>query len=223
MRSQELNKELLDLVNENYQDFLGLGSSLTGGDEKVEEVRLGLLSFRREVDGLREMVTVRKQSIEQLLAERRRIADEIRVGKLLLELEAQLEDLESSLRITTDDRTALSDGDELEISDSADSDEDSSRGTIAVAMLRRRAHQLVAVKRLWSKLNAAHPFLQLQEPRLQKIRETLLLDLKTALVDISKPGAKSSNGHVKILALYRMLEEPAAALLVVKDHSQKSK
>jgi hypothetical protein len=46
-RSQLLNKELLDLVNSNYQDFLNLGNSLHGGEEKVEEVRIGLLGFRK--------------------------------------------------------------------------------------------------------------------------------------------------------------------------------
>ena len=38
-RSQLLSKELLDLVNENYESFLGLGEGLRGGKEKVEDVR----------------------------------------------------------------------------------------------------------------------------------------------------------------------------------------
>ena len=42
-RSQGLSKELLDLVNTNYEQFLSLGSDLKGGEEKVEDVRVGLL------------------------------------------------------------------------------------------------------------------------------------------------------------------------------------
>ncbi|KAI5299268.1 hypothetical protein KEM56_003373 [Ascosphaera pollenicola] len=38
--SRSLAAELLDLVNANYQSFLHLGTALTGGDEKCEEVRL---------------------------------------------------------------------------------------------------------------------------------------------------------------------------------------
>ncbi|KAG4441728.1 hypothetical protein IFR05_002807, partial [Cadophora sp. M221] len=36
-RSQALSKELLDLVNTNYEQFLSLGSDLKGGEEKVED------------------------------------------------------------------------------------------------------------------------------------------------------------------------------------------
>ncbi len=39
-RSQALSKELLDLVNTNYEQFLSLGSDLRGGEEKVEDVRV---------------------------------------------------------------------------------------------------------------------------------------------------------------------------------------
>ncbi|KAI7597069.1 hypothetical protein KC319_g23288, partial [Hortaea werneckii] len=44
-RSQQLNQELLDLVNSNYESFLDLGQSLRGGEEKVEGVRVGGLGF----------------------------------------------------------------------------------------------------------------------------------------------------------------------------------
>ena len=32
-------------MNANYEDFLGLGGQLKGGEERVEEVRLGVLGF----------------------------------------------------------------------------------------------------------------------------------------------------------------------------------
>ena len=54
-------------MNEKYQDFLSLGSSLRGGEDKIEEVRLGLLGFRRDVEGLRDMVEERRKEVEGLL------------------------------------------------------------------------------------------------------------------------------------------------------------
>ena len=69
--SSSLNKELLDLVNENYTDFLSLGSTLKGGEEKVEEVRVGLLGFQRDVNGIKAAVTNRKEEVRGLVGERK--------------------------------------------------------------------------------------------------------------------------------------------------------
>ncbi|KAI1580492.1 COG2 multi-domain protein [Pyrenophora tritici-repentis] len=80
-RSQLLSKELLDLVNSNYQDFLNLGNSLHGGEEKVEEVRVGLLGFRKEVDGLMEVVGSREEEVKELLDERRDVRRKIEQAK----------------------------------------------------------------------------------------------------------------------------------------------
>ena len=63
-RSQQLNQQLLDLVNSNYQDFLGLGSSLKGGDEKVEEIRVGLLGFQKDVEGIRTNIEQREEDVK---------------------------------------------------------------------------------------------------------------------------------------------------------------
>ncbi|KAI2476566.1 COG2 multi-domain protein [Pyrenophora tritici-repentis] len=88
-RSQLLSKELLDLVNSNYQDFLNLGNSLHGGEEKVEEVRVGLLGFRKEVDGLMEVVGSREEEVKELLDERRDVRRKIEY-RLVLGLEKEL-------------------------------------------------------------------------------------------------------------------------------------
>ncbi|RMZ68104.1 hypothetical protein GMOD_00004289 [Pyrenophora seminiperda CCB06] len=82
-RSQLLSKELLDLVNSNYQDFLNLGNSLNGGEEKVEEVRVGLLGFRKEVDGLVDVVGSREEEVKKLLGERRDVRRKIETGRRL--------------------------------------------------------------------------------------------------------------------------------------------
>jgi hypothetical protein len=84
-----LSKELLDLVNSNYQDFLNLGNSLNGGEEKVEEVRVGLLGFRKEVDGLKKVVDEREQEVGSLLEERRDARVKIELGRRLIDYDAR--------------------------------------------------------------------------------------------------------------------------------------
>jgi hypothetical protein len=49
-RSRELEKELVELVNRDYADFVGLGGALSGGDSKVVDLKMGLLGFRREIE-----------------------------------------------------------------------------------------------------------------------------------------------------------------------------
>lgn len=52
LRSKDLETELMELVNSDYVDFVGLGSSLNGGERKVEDLKMGLWSFRRDVEGV---------------------------------------------------------------------------------------------------------------------------------------------------------------------------
>lgn len=84
--SQTLNKELLDLVNENYQDFLSLGSVLKGGEEKVEEVRVGLLGFQRDVAAIQAKVEARRKEVESLLQEKKRYRMKANIAKALLDI-----------------------------------------------------------------------------------------------------------------------------------------
>lgn len=51
-RSKDLEKELVELVNRDYVDFVGLGSSLSGGDGRVEDLKMGLWGFKRDIEGV---------------------------------------------------------------------------------------------------------------------------------------------------------------------------
>jgi len=95
--SQSLNKELVDLVNDNYQDFLTLGRTLRGGDEKVEDIRVGLLVFQRDVAGLKVKLDTRRETVQAMLNEKRIVMTEIEKGRLLLDIAGRLEALERQL------------------------------------------------------------------------------------------------------------------------------
>ncbi|MCJ1398872.1 hypothetical protein MMC11_002073 [Xylographa trunciseda] len=220
-RSQELNKELLDLVNDNYQDFLGLGGSLRGGEEKVEEVRVGLLGFKREVDTLKDKVEGRRKEVEGLLAERRAITKQVRSGRALLEVDSRLEDLEERLMVGSNGavNTAV-DGDEDDFSASEseeESDEDTPGNAIPLSRLRRRAQQFLYIKRLFTKIGAEHPFLIKQEERMMRIRQTILLDLSSALLQASGQDDSSKKRTLNIMAIYRDMGESGDALTALRE------
>ncbi|EAA58882.1 hypothetical protein AN8226.2 [Aspergillus nidulans FGSC A4] len=142
---QLLSRELLDLVNENYQDFLSLGSALEGGEEKVEQVRVGLLAFQRDVQSIRDKVEARQREVAGLLNEKKRLRANANIGCALLEFADRIEELEKRLMIgeqTPQEKPAeLSDTDSdfLE-SEDEDETEDEDRGD--------NAPPLVSLKRL---------------------------------------------------------------------------
>lgn len=179
-RSQLLNKELLDLVNGNYEEFLSLGGDLKGGEEKVEGVTVGLLGFQREVDGIKKGVRERADEVGALVKERKAIRRDVAIGRSLLELHEQIGELERSLEIipTTDEDLEEDDEDDENTDDLAAG---SSTPVIPLKRLQRHATQYILITRLMDRIGTSHPFLISQGSRLEKIGSTLLLDLSAAL------------------------------------------
>ena len=198
---------------------MSLGSSLHGGEEKVEEVRLGLLGFKKDVEGLKGQIKERKDEVEGLVEERKRIRTEVQVGRSLLDVDQRLNELEGSLIIVPDKPTQNGDHDEdeAEPSDSdEDSDEDGSRG-MPVSRLRRHMQQYVYIKRMVARIGPEHPFLQTQEERVLRLKQTVLLDLNSALKQTSGTTEEDKERLLKILAIYRDMGEPEEVLKVLRD------
>ena len=220
-RSQLLTKELLDLVNSNYQDFLGLGSSLKGGDEKVEEVRVGLLGFRKEVEGARKSVLGKEEEVQKLVDERVEVRKQIAFGRQLLDVEAKLSVLEEQLMVESAGKSeTAANGDAVDISDSeetSDEDEDETRQFMSISKLRKHVHQYLLIRKLSEGIGTGHPFLVAQEPRLIKLRNTLLLDLSTALRQAKGAGAAGLDRTMKIMGIYRHMDEATEAVKVLKS------
>ncbi|MCJ1310696.1 hypothetical protein MMC25_004362 [Agyrium rufum] len=239
-RSQELNKELLDLVNDNYQEFLTLGSRLKGGDEKIEEVRLGVLGFRGDVEGLKDKVRERKDEVEGLVEERRRIGVQMRTGRRLLEVGERVEELERKLMVVgggpiTGKKTNVGtsaaeegmeddqelDGDlDLSSSNEDDSeeeeDDDLEGNAIPIGRLTRRVEQYNDINRLIDKIGPEHPFLVSLEERIIRIRQTLLLDLRTALGAKGEWKKRDKERMLKVVKLYGDMGEADEALRVLQ-------
>lgn len=208
---------MLDLVNENYQDFLSLGGSLQGGEEKIEEVRLGLLGFKRDVGALKDKVGAKQKEVEGLVTERKAIREDIQLGRTLLDIDQRLQDLEERLMISLSKPTESPEDDEnvSESSDGENISEDERSDGISISRLQGHAQQYLCVTKLRDKIGMDHPFLVKQQGRVTRLRNTILLDLSSAL----KQSVKSMNQErtMKILAIYRDMDEAEEATKTLKD------
>lgn len=54
-------------MNRDYAAFIGLGSSVKGGEQRVEDLKMGLLGFRREVEGVVGMLVKAREEVEREL------------------------------------------------------------------------------------------------------------------------------------------------------------
>jgi hypothetical protein len=226
-RSQALSKELLDLVNTNYEQFLSLGSDLKGGEEKIENVRVGLLGFKRGVDDVRSKVRERKLEVGGLLGEKKEIGREIALGRKLLEIDARLEELEDRLMVASLGRSVNAGENaswtESDEEDEEEEEEEDSLNTQAAigGSGTKKLHALVVDCRHVEQLSASvlgnHSFLIAQESRLERIRNTILLDLSTALKQAVSMGEAGTTRLVKILNIYQDFEAGHEAVKVLKD------
>ncbi|KAK6375801.1 hypothetical protein LTS17_007623 [Exophiala oligosperma] len=191
--SQTLNKELVDLVNDNYQDFLSLGSTLSGGEERIEDIRLGLLGFQREVKAIRDKVDTRRNEVADLLKQKKALKQDTGIARSLLEIAERLEQLEEKLNITSirsanttesnghgNANDAWSEGWTESMNYDSDDDYESDDKSIP-PRLRRRVEEFLILKHLISRFSPHHPFILAQDSRTRKIQEILLSDLEAAI------------------------------------------
>lgn len=224
-----LTRELLDLVNENYQDFLSLGTALRGGEEKVEQVRVGLLAFQRDAQAIRDRVESRREEVEQLLKEKRRLRQGRNIGQALLEYADRLDELEQRLMLgdappqQEESSDALdSESDALD-SESDESDEEeladgaSAAPSVSLKKLEHHIQKYVYLTNLAERIGEEHPFLLNQQSRMAKIKSTVLLDIKTALEQAKQAGDKKDAKTSAVLRLYNFMGEGTSAATALKN------
>ncbi|KJX92150.1 hypothetical protein TI39_contig5905g00006 [Zymoseptoria brevis] len=212
-RSQLLNRELLDLVNDNYEHFLGLGDDLKGGEEKVEGVRVGVLGFRREVEGVRTGVKERAKEVRGLVEEKKRLRREVLLGRGLLEVGERVGELEGRLGVGG----GVQDEDEDDVDDEEDEEEEDEEDVegVPVKKLRRHADSYLIIRLLIEKLGPGHPFLVAQKSRLVDIRKTMLLDLAAATRKAK--SVKASDAMLALVQIYADLEAQSEGIKVLKE------
>jgi molybdopterin converting factor small subunit len=225
-RSASIAAELLQLVNDEYQSFLGLGRELRGGDERVEEVRVGVLGFRKGVEAVRDVVRAREAEVARLVAEREAVRSEIGRGRALVAVGERVEELEEELalkgrgREDEDEENVVVVVEEEWVDEEETDDEEDEGKTSLLSMkrLKRLVALFVSTQNQIGQLGGAdHPYLAKIIQRTQKIRHTLLLDLGSALKQARSAGKSAHGRVVKLLGLYSDLDASIEALQVIKE------
>ena len=214
-------------MNRNYQDFLNLGGSLRGGEEKVEEVRVGLLGFRREIEGINSNVKRRRREVDGLVGERKGLRNQIEVARSLLRVESRLEELEQRLMVSNHEkRTGESNNSDVDFSDSEESSsneddylESAVGGAtwISIRRTRRLVQLYMSLKQLTRRIGMDHPYIIAQQPRMFQIESTLLLDLSTSLRQALSAKTMGQASLIRVLSVYRDMDESKEALKVLRE------
>lgn len=221
-RSATISGELLELVNSNYTTFLSLGSELNGGEEKVQDVKVALMGFRRAVDEVKKKVATRRTQTEELTTELRVVRSDIEQGRRMLEAAERLSSLEQ--RLTLDSLPKGTNDFGLESEDDEDEDEDEEDEEASATFMASSPKKLAAwaaeyrrITLLVRLLDQGQTFVQKLEARLIKCRNTLLLDLNNAIKESRKVDAKGQDRVLKYLAVYRTIDAQAEAIKALKS------
>lgn len=188
----------------------------------MEEVRVGLLGFEKEVAALRDVVGAREEEVAGFLEERRSVRGHIEAGRRLVGFEERLRELEGELVIETAGREAIIVGEEVEDSDEDEDDEDDEEEEnagaygVSIAKLRRTVMQYRIILEIQKNMEE-HPFVVAQAARVAKVRSTLLMDLSTALQQAKSAGAHGSGRVMKVMKIYADMEESAEAVKLLKS------
>ncbi|KAJ4233112.1 hypothetical protein FSOLCH5_009978 [Fusarium solani] len=214
-RSAAISSELLELVNSNYTAFLSLGSELRGGDDKVEDVKVSLLGFRRAVEEVKGRVTSRKEETNALNDELRGVRSAIEQGRKMIELSERLTSLEERLALDSIPASNTQRDWEDDESEEEDEDEDGTLGSSPTRLLAS-AQECSRIATLTESLDQNTPFVIKMEERLTRCRNTLLLDLGNALKQAKKAGVRGQDRVLKYLAVYRVLGAQADAIKALR-------
>ncbi|OTA68090.1 hypothetical protein K449DRAFT_317081, partial [Hypoxylon sp. EC38] len=212
-RSAAISTELLELVNSNYTSFLSLGDELKGGEEKVEDVRVALLGFRRAVEEIKGRVRDRGSEVAGLNRDLLDVRGEIETGRKMLELDDRISALEGRLAIG-------SIGPDSDESDEEQEDEDELEGAVgsSSAKLEQLAQDYIAIDDLANDIGRETPFVRKTEERLTRCRNTILLDLGAALKESKQARARGQAKLLKLMGIYSLLNAQAEAVKTLKSN-----
>ncbi|PMB69043.1 hypothetical protein BM221_005629 [Beauveria bassiana] len=229
-RSAAISSELLELVNANSATFLSLGTNLRGGDDKVEDVRVSLLGFRRAVEDVKAKVATRRAETDALTAELRGVRASIELGRTLVEVSERLSSLEERLALSgvpktrdgAEQKADSADDDDDDDEEEEESEEDADEDEQVQGLVGSTPTVLMTLAQDYNSAEALQRSLPMLaftaklETRLAKCRKTLLLDLDNALQESRNAGVTAQNRVLKYLAIYRILGAQDEAVKAVK-------
>ncbi|KAI5805021.1 oligomeric golgi complex component, COG2-domain-containing protein [Geopyxis carbonaria] len=205
-RSRDLERELVELVNRDYADFIGLGRAVEGGDGRVEDLRVGLMGFRREVEGVVAKIEGVREEVGRGLREKEEVRGEKMLARRLLALVQRVDELAALLLLEEEGGEAAHPPGFL----------DDGEGLTSPRRLQKLVGSWVYVQQfLLPKIPAEHPFLKTQQPRLEKIRKTILIDLGSALKEVR--GNKEEGRYLEVLGWFADMGAEAEAVKMLRE------
>lgn len=97
--SNSLSQELLDLVNNDYNDFIELGKSINGGLDLINSIKVDLKSFNAELLSLKTSLISSRDTASQALHHRKLLLELKSTIKLVLLLNEQVNNFETLLAV----------------------------------------------------------------------------------------------------------------------------
>jgi hypothetical protein len=88
---------------------------------------------------------------------------------------------------------------------------------MSLKKLERHAQKFVYLTSIAARVGEKHPFLISLQPRVAKIKSTLLLDLKSALEQATTTGGKRDARTLAVLRIYDMMGEDVSAVAALKN------
>lgn len=182
----------------------------------MESVKVGVLGFQRQVEGVRDVVVARERDVRELVDERKGLRKDVLVGRKLLEIDERLGELEGRLMIEPaangqgDDEDEYEDDDydeEVDTEDDEAATPEQRAANAVVARLRKHAQLYLLLQHMIEQIGPDHPFITAQQPRTMRIRNTLLLDLRAALKQARKEGKSAGARTLRLASVYRALGE----------------
>jgi conserved oligomeric Golgi complex subunit 2 len=231
-RSSAISHELLELVNSNYSAFLSLGDELQGGEERVEDVRVALLGFRRAVEEIKERVRDRGDEVVKLNGELGGVRREVEKGRKMIELDERVGMLERRLAVGGKGPGAGEEDDEEDEDEYDDEDEDDEddedSGDLSgrrrddvlgsgLGKLSQLANDYVEIEELVETIGKETLFVRKTEERIIRCRNTLVLDLNTALKAAKTAGVRGQTRLLKLMSLYSLMDAQAEAVKTLKN------
>ncbi|KXJ93503.1 oligomeric golgi complex component, COG2-domain-containing protein [Microdochium bolleyi] len=244
-RSAAISVELLELVNANYTAFLSLGSELRGGEERVEDVRVSLLGFRRAIEEIKGRVRERGREVTGLNGELLEVRRDIERGRLMVELDERVAEIEGRLALGSDPAKRSrglggvvdSDDEDFDEDEESETDDDAAAaggrlgGQIgkgsSPAKLSDLAHAYAVVDELADEIGRDTAFVRKMDERMIRCRNTILLDLNTALKEAkgkakaerqkAGSGRRSDTARLlKLMNIYNVLDAQGEAVKALK-------
>jgi len=143
-----------------------------------------------------------------------------------LEIAERIDELEGKLMIQNDMTNGdADDGFGLDFDSDSEEESDDLDGATSelvelaqtsIRRLRRRIEQYLYIREMVYRIGS-HPFFTGQEERILQIRNTLLLDLSTALKQAHQASSTSNVPMMKVLRLYEDMSEEADAVMVLRE------